>query len=96
MEAAAHANRILLEFSPASNKFMFYARVLTGDYMQGPTMGLNTCSQGLKAPPPKDPSKSTSILYDSVVDNVKIPRMYVVFNNDQSYPDYLITYTSQF
>ena len=46
----------------------------------------------LKAPPTKDPSKN--ILYDSVVDNVYDPSTYVVFNNDQSYPDYLITYTN--
>ena len=69
------------------NTFMFYAHVLTGDYTVVPKMN----KDGLKVPPTKDPSKN--ILYDSVVDNVYDPRTYVVFNNDQSYPDYLITYT---
>ena len=36
-----------------------------------------------------DPGRSTVILYDSVVDKVKSPNMYVV----QCYPDYLITFT---
>ena len=64
---------------------MFYARVLTGEY----TLGYS----GLKVPPAKDPSKSTVILYDSVVDNMNAPNMYVVFNDAQCYPDYLITFT---
>ena len=72
-----------------TNQFMFYVRVLTGDYT-----GANG-HKGLIAPPPKDPSKSTAILYDSVVDDMKAPTMYVVFDNDQSYPDYLITYIPQ-
>ena len=63
---------------------MFYARVLTGVYTKG--------YQGLKVPPPKDPSKSTVILYDSVVNNMKAPDMYVVFTDAQCYPDYLITF----
>ena len=66
---------------------MFYVRVLTGDYTRVPE-GYNEL---LKAPPHKDPDKS--ILYDSVVNSVQGPSQYVVFNNDQSYPDYLITYT---
>ena len=66
------------------NRFMFYARVLTGTYAQG--------HKGLKVPPAKDPSKSTVILYDSVVDNMKAPNMYVVFTDAQCYPDYLITF----
>ena len=66
------------------NRFMFYARVLTGEYTKG--------QQGLKVPPPKDPSRSTVILYDSVVDDTKAPNMYVVFTDAQCYPDYLITF----
>ena len=75
-------------FSPPDangNKFMFYARVLTGEYTQG--------QSGLKVPPPKDPSRSTVILYDSVVDTMNTPNMYVVFTDAQCYPDYLITFT---
>lgn len=42
-------------------------------------------------PPPKDP-KVPSIKYDSVVDNINRPTMYVVFFDDQAYPQYEITY----
>ena len=63
---------------------MFYARVLTGEYTQG--------KRGLKVPPPKDPNKSTVILYDAVVDNMNAPNMYVVFTDAQCYPDFLITF----
>ena len=66
------------------NRFIFYARVLTGEFTAG--------HQGIKVPPPKNPSMSTVILYDSVVDNVKAPNMYVVFTDAQCYPDYLITF----
>lgn len=65
---------------------MFYARVLTGEYT---TPYRQSDKQRLKAPPHKD---NSILVYDSVVDSVDNPRQYVVFNNDQSYPDYLITY----
>jgi len=64
---------------------MFYARVLTGEYAQGKT--------GLKVPPAKNPSKSSVILFDSVVDKMDAPTMYVVFSDAQCYPEYLITFT---
>ena len=69
-------------------QFVFYARVLTGDYTEG------RGKEELVAPPPKDPSNNMTILYDSVVNNLKSPGQYVVFSNDQSYPDYLIKYAS--
>ena len=68
-----------------ANRFMFYLRVLTGEYTKG--------RRGLKVPPPKDPNISTVILYDSVVNYMKAPDMFVVFTDAQSYPDYLITFT---
>ena len=73
--------------SIGASKFMFYVRVLTGDYTQVPKSYNNEL---LKAPPTKDPDKS--IPHDSVVDSLSDPKQYVVFSNDQSYPDYLITY----
>ena len=67
------------------NRFMFYARVLTGEFTQG--------QHGLRLPPSKDSSISSVILYDSVVDNVNAPNTHVVFIAAQCYPDYLITFT---
>ncbi|XP_029943877.1 protein mono-ADP-ribosyltransferase PARP14-like isoform X2 [Salarias fasciatus] len=61
---------------------MFLARVLTGCYTQG--------NSSMRCPP----SRSSHDLYDSVVDRTDNPSMFVVFNDNQAYPDYLITFTS--
>ena len=42
-------------------------------------------------PPPKDPSRP-EILYESVVDNLANPSIFVVFSDAQCYPEYLITF----
>lgn len=41
-------------------------------------------SYGLKAP------TKNSTIYDSAVDNTDRPTMYVIFNDTQAYPEYLI------
>ncbi|KAM6268599.1 protein mono-ADP-ribosyltransferase PARP14 [Porphyrio hochstetteri] len=71
--------------SPDQNnrKYMYLARVLTGCYCAG--------RSGLIAPPPKNPADPTD-LYDSVVDDVNNPTMFVIFNDIQAYPEYLITF----
>ncbi|XP_063346030.1 protein mono-ADP-ribosyltransferase PARP14-like [Pelmatolapia mariae] len=67
----------------SGHKRMYQARVLVGDYTQG--------QKGLLTPPPK--SGSASDLYDSVTDDTANPTMFVVFNDIQAYPEYLITFT---
>ena len=62
---------------------MYLARVLVGDYCQG--------SPSFIVPPPKDQSR-IDILYDSVVDNTLNPAIFVVFNDAQSYPEYIIRF----
>ncbi|XP_072788082.1 protein mono-ADP-ribosyltransferase PARP14 isoform X3 [Taeniopygia guttata] len=64
-------------------KHMYLARVLTGQYCTG--------RAGLKAPPPRSQTDPTD-LYDSVVDNTLNPTMFVIFNDIQAYPQYLITF----
>ena len=64
-------------------KYVYYARVLTGEYTTG--------QHGLLVPPSKDPA-NPSILYDSVVDNVQNPSVFVTFNDASTYPDYLIVF----
>ncbi|XP_042615376.1 protein mono-ADP-ribosyltransferase PARP15-like [Cyprinus carpio] len=61
-------------------QLMFVARVLTGYYTQG---------QGDMRTPPV---RVAPDLYDSVVDNIQNPSMFVVFHDCQAYPDYLITF----
>ncbi|XP_061566260.1 protein mono-ADP-ribosyltransferase PARP14-like [Cololabis saira] len=68
---------------PDGSQLMFVARVLTGVYTQG--------QSGMNVPPPRDNLQSHS-RYDSVVDKMDNPGMYVVFHDDQAYADYLITF----
>nr|XP_006012199.1 PREDICTED: poly [ADP-ribose] polymerase 14-like [Latimeria chalumnae] len=63
----------------SQKKMIYRAKVLTGDYCKG--------QQGFKEPPLKDPKGRER--YDSVVDGDN-PTMYVVFQDNQAYPEYLI------
>uniref|UniRef100_A0A8C5Q2L0 Poly [ADP-ribose] polymerase n=1 Tax=Leptobrachium leishanense TaxID=445787 RepID=A0A8C5Q2L0_9ANUR len=65
-------------------KYMYLTRVITGVYCVG--------TQGMVAPPAKNPSNPTD-LYDSVTDNMAKPSMFVIFNDIQAYPEYLITFS---
>ncbi|XP_075808171.1 protein mono-ADP-ribosyltransferase PARP14-like [Microtus pennsylvanicus] len=64
-------------------KYMYYVRVLTGNYTKG--------SQSLIEPPPRNPQNPTD-LYDTVTDDDKNPSLFVVFYDNQAYPEYLITF----
>ena len=61
---------------------MYLARVLVGQYCVG--------NPKMIVPPPKSPSRP-EILYESVVDNQVNPCIFVVFSDNQCYPEYLIT-----
>lgn len=65
-------------------RFMFLATVLTGEYKLG--------GSELRRPPLKDPNNPASDLYDSCVDNEQEPSIFVIFNDEQCYPSYLIKY----
>ena len=64
------------------NKYMFLVRVLTGEY----TLGYSTDIE----PSPK--SSDNKDLYDSSVDNMRNPQIFVIFHDTQAYPEYLITF----
>lgn len=61
---------------------MFVVRVLVGEYTKG--------SQDYRRPPSKDGGDIN--FYDSCVDNVHNPSIYVVFDKPQIYPEYLLQY----
>ena len=72
------------QYSPRdaqNNKHVFLAKVLTGEFVVGSSNDVTP------------PSKNGLILYDSVVDNVSNPSIFVIFGDAQAYPDYLITFT---
>ncbi|XP_067289789.1 protein mono-ADP-ribosyltransferase PARP14 [Pseudorasbora parva] len=64
------------------HKRMYLARVLVGDFTQG--------KAGLPVPPAK--SSNSADLYNSVVDQINNPSMFVIFNDVQAYPEYIITF----
>ncbi|XP_036417763.1 protein mono-ADP-ribosyltransferase PARP14-like isoform X4 [Colossoma macropomum] len=65
------------------HKHMYLCRVLTGDYTPG--------NASVIVPPLK--SANGTDLFDSTVDNVSAPTIFVVFRDDHAYPEYLITFT---
>ncbi|XP_068692521.1 protein mono-ADP-ribosyltransferase PARP14-like isoform X2 [Montipora foliosa] len=64
-------------------RYMYLTKVLVGEY----TMG----RQGLITPPPKNLADPTDT-YDTVVDQIPNPSIFVVFYDWQCYPEYLITF----
>lgn len=65
-----------------NNKYIFVARVLTGQYALGK-------SDDVQPPPKHSDGKD---LYDSNVDDVTNPHIFVIFHDTQAYPEYLITF----
>ena len=64
---------------------IFLSMVLTGDYTQG--------RPDMKSPPEKSTDMDEKHLFDSVVDNINNPTMFVVFKDSSVYPSYLITFS---
>ncbi|XP_062371275.1 protein mono-ADP-ribosyltransferase PARP10 [Cinclus cinclus] len=72
-------------YSPPSadgTKFIFMAKVLTGEFTAG--------RPGLRAPPLREGS-GVPQRFHSVVDDTRQPEIFVIFNDTQAYPQYLIT-----
>lgn len=64
--------------------FMFVARVLVGRHTGG--------KAGLKRPPPLDENNPFGKSYDSCVDDIFCPQVFVIFDSNQAYPEYIIEY----
>lgn len=81
---ASYSVQDFLSKRTGGKRYIFLAKTLTGDYVKGnPTM---------RHPPPKsDPS--TTVLYDSTVDDENNPMEFVLYSDSQAYPEYLITFT---
>lgn len=63
-------------------KFIFVSKVLTGDYTKG--------CHSMKTAPLKE-TGDIPLRYDSVTDDITKPGMFVIFNDTQAFPEYLIT-----
>ena len=69
-------------YTGGSQRVLYLARVLVGQYCQG--------SSSMKKPPPIN-SEQPEILFDSMVNNENDPSIFVVYYDNQSYPEYIIT-----
>ncbi|XP_052082754.1 uncharacterized protein LOC127720282 isoform X2 [Mytilus californianus] len=70
---------------PTDIRFMFRAKILVGQFTAG--------NPSLRRPP--EIPGQVHKLYDSCVDDVQDPKIFVVFDRNQCYPDYLILYTDK-
>nr|XP_033808882.1 uncharacterized protein LOC117364120 [Geotrypetes seraphini] len=71
--------------STTSTKSMFVARVLVGDFTQGVANYLR----------PPNKSFRSNTFYDSCVDKVSDPSIFVVFEKHQIYPEYILQYAEE-
>ena len=72
--------------SPDQNGFckMYYARVLTGQPVQG--------HPSMKTPPSRNDPQNPSLHFDSTVDRPGNPNMYVIYYDTQAYPDFIVSF----
>ncbi|CAH6792300.1 protein mono-ADP-ribosyltransferase PARP14 [Phodopus roborovskii] len=83
VDASYSANDVYSKPDVNGKKHIYYVRVLTGNYTNG--------NSSLIVPPSRDPQNPTD-LYDTVVDDAQKPSIFVVFYDNQAYPEYLITF----
>ncbi|NXX29663.1 PAR14 polymerase, partial [Nicator chloris] len=84
VNASYSANDIYSKPDANGKKYMYSARVLVGEYSLG--------KKGSITPAQKNVSNSVD-LFDSSTDNMAHPSMFIIFNDIQAYPEYLITFT---
>ena len=72
--------------SPDGNGYrhMYLTCVLTGEYTVG--------NSSMVVPPAKNAQINQHVLFDSTVDNVANPSIFVVYTDAQNYPAYVLTY----
>ena len=63
---------------------MYVVKVLVGMYTEG--------QQGMKAPPSRNDPNNPGLQFDSLVNNVSDPSIFVLFQDNQCYPEYLISF----
>lgn len=73
--------------SSHSHHIMFFARVLVGQSAVG--------RSDYRTPPPLDPSDQFGRCFDSCVNRAVDPSIYVIFNNAQCYPSYVVEYMNK-
>ncbi|XP_056407606.1 protein mono-ADP-ribosyltransferase PARP10 [Hyla sarda] len=84
VESTISARDIYSPPSSEGNKYILVAQVLTGEFTAG--------KEDMKTPPIKtDTVGDVPQRYDSLADHLQDPAIFVIFNDTQAYPQYLIT-----
>ena len=81
-----HHTAIPTQRDDNTSQFMFLSKVLVGSFTEG--------HSNYRRPPPKQPWDPASDFYDSCVDNKSNSTVFVVFDTDQFYPEYMIHFCS--
>ena len=63
---------------------MYIAKVLIGEYTLG--------EEGMKAPPSRKDRNNPGLQFDSLVNNINDPSIFVIFQDNQHYPEYLVSF----
>ena len=63
---------------------MYYCRVLTGHYEFGDT--------NMKTPPSRNDPNNPALHYDSTVNDITAPSIFVIYYDAQAYPEYIVTF----
>ncbi|XP_073670240.1 uncharacterized protein [Paramisgurnus dabryanus] len=79
---ASYANTYSEKITDRDTKIMLLARVIVGKYKKG---SVDYCT------PDDEEDKYT---YDSCVDNIHYPTVFVIFDSNQIYPEYVLEYRS--
>ncbi|XP_028403481.1 protein mono-ADP-ribosyltransferase PARP15-like [Dendronephthya gigantea] len=66
------------------NLKLYVVKVLIGEYTLG--------REGMKAPPLRGDRKNPGLQFDSLVNNMTDPSIFVIFQDHQCYPEYLISF----
>ena len=69
-------------------KHIYNCLVLTGEYTTG--------HANMTVPPAKNPTLNASILFDSLVDDMSNPNIFVTVKDGQAYPQYLIVFKMKY
>lgn|SRR6218665_986566 len=75
------AQTVLYPLYGSGLKHVYQCKVLTGEYVLG---------GGRMTTPPSKPGKIDLRKYDSTVDSVARPNIFVIYSSIQAYPQYLI------
>lgn len=81
---ASYCDAGLVKENKDGSKEVFVCNVAIGETAKG--------EKNLRRPPPKDPKLPSGDIFDSCVDDPKNPSLYILFNQSQAYPSYIVRY----